>query len=91
MLKLVPLLSRTNLVSKFNFTETCPPMLSSSLMKIQCSFDNKIMKNCTDPIDNTQAQFFCAPYYEDERKVKFKAICNNGKWSEQVPQCVPGV
>ncbi|XP_063930382.1 uncharacterized protein LOC135142584 isoform X2 [Zophobas morio] len=69
--------------------KTCPPMLSSSLMKIQCSFDNKIMKNCTDPIDNTQAQFFCAPYYEDERKVKFKAICNNGKWSEQVPQCVP--
>ncbi|XP_063930384.1 uncharacterized protein LOC135142585 isoform X2 [Zophobas morio] len=69
--------------------KTCPSMFSSPMMKVRCSFDNKIMKNCEDPIDNTQVEFICPPFYKDERKAKFKATCNNGQWSEKVPQCVP--
>jgi hypothetical protein len=47
------------------------------------------MVNCTEALDGTVAQFKCASYYEDSRVSRPKAICVDGRWSEDVPDCRP--
>jgi hypothetical protein len=70
---------------------TCPSIYSTATMTVKCTVKNKEMVNCTDALDGTIAQFKCASYYEDSRVSRPKAICVDGRWSESVPDCRPGL
>ncbi|RZB40334.1 Trypsin domain containing protein, partial [Asbolus verrucosus] len=69
---------------------TCPPIYSTSNMKVTCRHKNQTTENCTDAVDGTLAKFECASYYEDLGLRNMPVhLCHNGLWNQRTPECVP--
>ncbi|KAJ3665180.1 hypothetical protein Zmor_000688 [Zophobas morio] len=70
--------------------KACKPRLSSSTVRVTCSYNDKETENCTDAVEGTLAKFKCAPFYEDlALKTKPVHICQDGEWDQPEPHCVP--
>ena len=71
--------------------EVCPPILSTPIMQVTCSYKGKEIENCTRAVEGTTAKFQCGDLYEDvQLKTRSVNICTGGVWSQPNPQCVPG-
>ncbi|KAJ3649363.1 hypothetical protein Zmor_021113 [Zophobas morio] len=70
--------------------KTCPIRVSTSTMQVTCVYRDKETENCTESVDGTIAKIRCAPFYEDLQLERTPLhICDNGTWSQRLPQCEP--
>ncbi|RZC36204.1 Trypsin domain containing protein, partial [Asbolus verrucosus] len=67
----------------------CPTLISTSFITFTCINNNN--NNCINPTHGTIATLKCAPFYENLDLDRNPFItCQNGRWSSQIPTCVPG-
>ncbi|XP_063918420.1 uncharacterized protein LOC135133831, partial [Zophobas morio] len=70
--------------------KVCPPIISTPIMRVTCTYNGKERENCTEAVDGTSAKIQCADFYEDlQLENEPDHICFDGTWSRPHPQCVP--
>lgn len=68
----------------------CPILEDKEYTTLTCTYNDQF-RSCNQAIADTYLEVTCAPFYEVRNDDRYRICKSNGRWNDDIPQCVPGL
>ncbi|XP_019881235.1 uncharacterized protein LOC109609057 [Aethina tumida] len=66
----------------------CPILEDKEYTTLTCTYNDQF-RSCNQAIADTYLEVTCAPFYEVRNDDRYRICKSNGRWNDDIPQCVP--